>query len=343
MAITHVNTQFGTPNNGGSPTLSSTSVVTKPTGLAAGDVMIAVVNANILGITAPSQGSGAGNWTMLSRVQGTVSGSPWRSEIWYAVAASADVSATSFTWNNADNQSPMWASISAFRGVDQNNPINVFSAPAAGGTTTAVSTPSVTTTTSAWILHIRTVRTLSATTNTFTGGAATSRFNQGNRSTVGYWGFLTDANGETAAGSISGVSTTSPNAPSDSVVATVALQTADISVTAGVATATAAANAEGMGLSPATATATGTAYDTTVIAGTVAPAGVATATAAANDVGMSNAVRGTEVATATAAAYNPGVYYGAPPGRTVIVGAESHTYTPPAESRTYTVTIAGND
>ena len=100
MSFTHRNTQVGTNVNFTSVT------ITKPTGLAVGDLMIACISKDDdPGITPPS------GWTEL-RHYGTTTGIDQRTWLGYKIATSADVSASTFAWTG-DREN--WAgSISAW-------------------------------------------------------------------------------------------------------------------------------------------------------------------------------------------------------------------------------------
>lgn len=316
MAITHVNTQFGTPNLGSSPGTSTTSVVTKPTGLAVGDVMLAFVNSNKAGITGPS------GWTRLSTSDSTAN--LYRTEIWYIVATSTQTAASSFTWTNADGNAPMWAAISAYRGVNQAAPINAWNV-SIGTTANPVTGPSLTTTSPALVVHFRSVRDSSGT-STFSSTVTNERFDNGNHgTTVSYGGAAYDSGAETAAGTILGVSITrSSGTQSDSLSATVALATANVSITPGVAAATAACvnsvPLSGVGVAAGKASVTAAVPQVTALAGRVAFPGSAAAVVAVR-APAHNAPAGT--ANATSAAGTKGVYYGAPAYRTLVVPFDS--------------------
>lgn len=317
MPITHVNSQTGTPQTGGSPGLTSTSVVTKPTGLAVGDLMVTVVHANKAGITAPA-GQG---WTRL--LTQDAGGSLYRAEVWWVVATSTHTAATNFTWTDADASSPMHAATAAYRGVDQNNPINTSSINT-GSTGNPQSGPNVTTTYKSYILTIRTVRHSSGTT-TFSS-SDTERWDAGNNSTVGYFAALYDRNAEVAAGSITGTSVTASSGSNqtDTFAITVALRSADVSASAGAGAATAATLdatvSTGVGAAAGKAAVTASAKQPNVLAGTIAFAGVAVASAAVRDVGRTP--RPTTAA-ATAAGSGPVMFFGTPSSRLKQVPAEN--------------------
>lgn len=333
MPITHVNTQITTGT-----ALTGSVAVTKPTGLAVGDVMLAFLNVNNSGLTSTPSG-----WTRLSQTNGTANVS-YTVEVWYVVATSTQTAASSFTWTNTDATSPMWAAITAWRGVDQNSPIHTSAVGTVTAAVNPVTTPGLTTTLPCRIVHFRSVRNNNAgVIATFTSGATSERFDGGNAgASVAYSGAAYDSNADSAAGSITGLSiTNSGSSETDGVATTIALRVADTSASAGNAAATATANdatvQTGISVNAGNAAATATAFDATRgVEGILSP------TAAALDATVSIGTRAENV-TATATAADKGVNFGAPPGRTMIVGADSRVYTPAAESRTYLIAIAGND
>jgi hypothetical protein len=319
VAITHVNTQFGTPNSSSSPGITSTSVVTKPTGLAVGDVMVAIINANKAGITAPSV-----RWTRLSTNDAGTN--LYRMEVWYCVATSSETGAASFTWSNGDANAPMWAAIAAYRGVNQSSPINV-SGVNTGTTANPQSTPALTSTTTGFILRARTIRTSSGTGVSFSSPMPSERFDKGNNSTVGYWGALYDDNAEVAAGTVLAEDITrASGTQTDTFTTTIVLATANSSIAGGKAAATADANDATVGIGQSVnagrAQATAAAKQPSALAGKVVNSvGVAQATAAVPDTArFAQATR----AAVTAAVNAPNLFFGTPSYRLKTV--ESDTY-----------------
>lgn len=231
MTITFVSKSDGTPTSA----LTNKSTVTKPTGLAVDDVMIAYTASNLNGMTAPA------GWTqILSRDSNQ--GNLFRVRVFYKVATSSDVAASSFVFNDSDSSSPAWASVSAYRGVDTANPIDASDSTPNSGSSASHTTPSVTTTHSSMILSHNACRRNSTSSVTFTSGVAHERFQGGNHDAVGYWAAMYDSGTETDPGTISGVSITASTTSSvtDSILTTVALKTLNVAVnaSAGVATAT---------------------------------------------------------------------------------------------------------
>lgn len=323
MPITFVNAQSGTPNTLSSPALTSTSVVTKPTGLAVGDVMIAVMHGNEAGITAPSV-----RWTRLN-TQDSSNGNLYRMETWYCVATSSETAATSFTWTNGDASSSFHAAIYAYRGVSQSAPINA-SLVSAGSTAASQTTPSITTTATSLILYFRTARrSTSGNTTAFSSSITNERLDVSNHgATVSYNQALYDSGSQQAAGNISGTSITAATTPiTDCYAVTLALGVGDISVTPAQGAATAASyNAValvGQSVTAGLATATAAAKQPSALAGKVVnTVGVAAATAAVPDVGRT--ARPAQAA-ATSSASQTMLFFGTPGFRLKQVPAENRT------------------
>lgn len=321
MAISFVNAQSGTPNTLSSPGLTSTSVVTKPTGLAVGDLMVAVVHGNQAGVTAPA-GQG---WTRLLTQDASVN--LYRMEIWWVVATSTHTAATNFTWTDGDASSPFHATIAAYRGVSQSAPINASQINVTT-TTTPKTTPNITTTTTSMVLYLCTVRrNSSGATTAFSSSITNERLDVSNHSTgVSYNMALYDSGAQQAAGSISGTSITIASTPvTDGFAVTMALAVGDVSASAGGGAATAAAyNAQaltGQSVTAGRAATTAAVPAVSVFAGKVVnTVGVAATTAAVPDVGRK--VQPT-AATTTVSAIMPLLFFGTPSFRLKQVPAES--------------------
>lgn len=312
MTITHVATNFSTPT----AALTDTATVTKPSGLAVGDVMIAVVNSNQAGITSPGA-----HWTRIIQKDAT-SANPYRCEVWYCVATSTETAASNFVWSNGDTAPPMWVAIMAYRGVNQSSPINASNSNVAT-TTNPQTGPSITTTATSLVLNIRTVRHSSGST-AFSSSVTNERFDGKNVGTgsVSYQGAGYDSGSTQAAGSISGVSITAASGSNqtDTISITLALAVGDVNATPTAGAATAAAlNAQaltGQSVTAGVATATAAAKQPTALGGKVALPTTATATAAVNDVGR--VVRPT-AGTVTVSAKGPHLFYGTPSSRSKVV------------------------
>lgn len=121
--------------------LSSSAVtsasITVPSGVTTGDLLLAVMSNNV-----GSGGSGPTGWTFIASniTTGTVIGF----SIWYRIATSADVGgSTSYTWT-VTNSSRMAGAMSAFRGVDNTNPIVTANTVANNTASTSRTSPSLT-------------------------------------------------------------------------------------------------------------------------------------------------------------------------------------------------------
>lgn len=323
MSIAHVNTQVGTPNQTGSPGLTATSTVTKPTGLAVGDLMIAYVNANTSGITTPGTGQG---WTALYS-QDAANGNVYRVAVYYVIATSTHTAQTSFVWSNADALSPMWAAISAYRGVDQSNPINASSINP-GSTSASLSSSSITTTKTALVVDFRCSRCTGAGTNmSYSSTVTNERFDTANKSSTGYSGAAYDSGSDSSSGTQSGVSTTrsGTGTQTDSFAIKIALQSANVSVAPAPGATTAAAyNAQaltGQSVTAGRAATTAAVQTVSVFAGKVVnTVGTAAVVAAVPDVGRR--VQPT-AATTSAASSQTMLFFGTPSFRLKQVPAEN--------------------
>ena len=112
---------------------SSTCVITKPSGIAVGDFLIAHVKSKASGTIAWSTG-GDGNWNALGSQQATASGV---SALFYKFATSGDVSATTFSFSVGSSRNK--GEMSAWTGVDTTSPVNTVSQQAnTAGTSIAV-------------------------------------------------------------------------------------------------------------------------------------------------------------------------------------------------------------
>lgn len=133
---------------------TATCTITKPSGLAVGDVMLAIVVDTTDGLTSPS------GWTTLETFDEAPSYT-WRCRVDYKVANSTDVAATNFTWSSSNGGlAPLTGSISAFRGCDQLNPVTGFQSANTTGAawTQATGTPAVDHMTPAYLVALRGTR-----------------------------------------------------------------------------------------------------------------------------------------------------------------------------------------
>lgn len=199
---------------------TSTCAIDKPTGTTTDDLMIAFISCGLADITAPA------GWTQLSTVTNTNDNQT--SGVYYKFATASEGTSYTFTDSSGDT-TPLCGLIITYRGVDRTNPFNTFSNNTAGATD-PFSSPSVTTTTyRCWILHYRFVdQTVQvATETTFSGTGLTLDQRTSNRGNAHeYVAELYDSNGSVAPGSQAGVSFTSSDTPSGSIVHTIAIQEA---------------------------------------------------------------------------------------------------------------------
>jgi hypothetical protein len=129
-SITHVNSQQTADATG------TTVVITKPTGLADGDVMVAHIVAGMTGSThtPPAGWTEMGGATTISSMVVTT---------WVKVVTNAAGEAANYTWTT--NSGSKTGRISAYRGVSNTHPLNAW-ASASNATGTTATAPSVTTT-----------------------------------------------------------------------------------------------------------------------------------------------------------------------------------------------------
>ncbi len=115
--------QRGTATTATSTTTSVT--VAKPTGLAVGDLLIATINQADNDDNSLSDATSTG-WQLVGGAKFYTSGSnEWWGTVLYKIATSSDVSASNFTFQGDSDANDMQASIIAFSGVDQTNPIDI--------------------------------------------------------------------------------------------------------------------------------------------------------------------------------------------------------------------------
>lgn len=311
----------------GSTAANSSSVsVTKPSGTASGDVLVALVTSNDGTISA----SGGATWTKIGHATGQPDAfdATW----FYKVAGGSEPS--SYTFTNGGGAAPIAASVMAFTGVDTSGPIGGSLITGSGSSSEPKSVPGCTSAPVALPIWSRSCRVFHNVSDipSFTATGVTELDDRGVFSTgnvsYGHGIYM----GTEASGNPSSLNITesSSSAETDNIVASLTLVTliTDLSVNANAATAT-----------------TATAYNATGAQGVAAPAGVAAVTAVtateadAPGVQFSTATaeayvvdadtQGKPVARHTeveATAFNIGVHYGAPAGRTMVVGNENRTF-----------------
>lgn len=118
----------------------ASAVLTKPTGIAVGDVMLAQITVRggtLVAITPP------GGWALVPTGGRANSGTALAQAIYYKVAVAADVTATNYTFSFTSGRYA--TGIVAYRGVDVAAPINA-SASQVNAASTNITAPSITTT-----------------------------------------------------------------------------------------------------------------------------------------------------------------------------------------------------
>ena len=143
-------------NNGDSIT------ITKPTGVASGDVMIACVTQNENALTATG-------WTLIRELTAGETTNSWSSHVYYKIAGGSEPSNYTFS-HGGGTTAPLVGIISAWRGVNNSNPINVSSETATTDATEPALGTTVTTTATTRRITVRGVRCSSVTAATFSGG-----------------------------------------------------------------------------------------------------------------------------------------------------------------------------
>lgn len=213
MAITHVNTQTAEQAN-------ATSVsVSKPSGQGDNDLIFAVFTSNSQNCTPPS------GFIELSDETEDV----FRQQIFYKIAGSGEPSSYTFSVPSA---APLLVTLSAFRGVDTANPIDIAIQTETSTThSEPYTTPSLSGGTAGLLLYGRSARLSGTTPVTFTASGVTERIDAGVYSggSVCYSSCLYTANSEyTSGGSKSGLAITSSGSESHNVVFTIALKSSGI-------------------------------------------------------------------------------------------------------------------
>jgi hypothetical protein len=208
----HINTQedSGTANTG-------SLTITKPTGLAVDDLMLATFAVNNSTITAPA------DWSLYDNDQ--PSANLFTSQVFYKIATSGDVAAASFNFSASSTGSPFCGAISAYRYVDTSTPIHTATQSFAT-TAASHSSPSITTTVPALLVHVRHVRNNNPAQVTFTASGTERQEFANNGATVSYAGATYDSGAINLAGTHSGISITGSATTlslTDSVTRTLAL------------------------------------------------------------------------------------------------------------------------
>lgn len=354
MAISFVAGASGPTWPGGSSNNTSSVNVSKPTGTADGDVMIAICQSGGgLSHSAP------GGWTLYSSYSHSTAN--LTNTIFYKVASSEGSSYT-FT-DDSGGLTPMCAAIVTYRGVDTADPINAIQSAETGGTDT-VSTPSVTTTQRCHMVHLR----VGKTSNVSSAGSFAAVTNYSDRvasanrggSTQYFFEVLSRTDAQIVnAGSQAGISFNADHTLTGSIERQFGLReyVAPVNAPATVASVTATAYAPAsltVGTNATYGAVTATAHNASVLTGVAAEnvthaAVTATAYDAMGwvihpvDVGAvafdATVAIGTqaEVAAVSVGAHDAVGYYGAPESRRWTIEAEDRSWTIAAESRAWTI------
>lgn len=115
--------------------------VPKPTGLQVGDLMLGFIHSDGATVTAPA------GWTMHAASLAV------SNRLFWKIATSDDVAATSFTFSRSDNLGVAYCTIAALRGVHQTAPIEAAAGATINGSTT-ISLPSVTATSAKYLFSM---------------------------------------------------------------------------------------------------------------------------------------------------------------------------------------------
>lgn len=344
MAITQVGS--ATSATGALPT---SLTITKPTGVAVGDLLLALITSN----EDASTGAPTGWVNILTETQSTPQhfGASW----WYKIAVTADVSASNYVFDSDDADAPIVGTIIALRGVDTVSPIAGQASNQLSFNTTTLNAPTYTdTTTVGRSFYSRSVRTTGnnvasfssatsgqaelADTGVFSGGSvsyshgiywATSDFSGGAHSPdpVAITSSQTSGGGNLtavvmAAFTVRGrVDVTTVNVATG--VTTTAYAAGVQTISPGVGAVTAAANDATVSILPVAALASSTVAASGAVRSI--PANYASVTAGANAASVSMEADA-DLAEATANANMPVAYYGAPVVRAYSVPNENRTY-----------------
>lgn len=212
-------TQRGTATKATAANGTSVSAA-KPSGVIAGDLLLAVFTNNKQTVTRPS------GWTPLFTLNAST-GNSWSTGVYYKVAGSSEPTSYAFSVPSA---APLVLSLSAWSNVDTTTPIGTGHAQVASG---ALSEPHTGPTASVSavngrLIHIRAVRYAGSTVPTFTAPGVTELVDAG----VFSGGSVCYANVQYAAtadyvgaGSKAGKAITCSQAETDNVEATIALKT----------------------------------------------------------------------------------------------------------------------
>ena len=291
---------------------TGTVTVTKPTGTANNDLLIAVVGGT-------RSGSTPAGWSPLSSVAVPAAGSLGTVYVYYKIAASEGAN---YTFPHSATAFDAWASITAYRGVNTTTPVDTTDfAITAKSSTATYATASVTADGLQWAFTFAMQYTYggaSGGTWTDTGERADQNNYQSSES-ASY--SVADSNGVVSAGPFTKTHTCSITT-SGGACGTVLLNPAITAVTA---------NAE-------STSAVATAYDATTVNDSVASAGQPSVTATANNTTTTKTLRVNAANVTAAAAANDATVIKA---KTVSAGQPSSTAT--ANSATLAITSTSDE
>ena len=198
-----------------------------PTGIVAGDVLVACVTQNNQTVTKPS------GWVLLDGLNASgTTGNVWASAVYYKICGSSEPS--TYTWS-IPAAAPFVVSIDAWRGVDTTNPIAGHAATINGTVSEPHTGPSVTvsTATDGLLFYVRAVRFAGTTVPTLstTDGTVFRHWSEGifSGGTVCYAHSQFSGNNDfTGTGTYTGLAVSCSSAESDNFEATFALQALNI-------------------------------------------------------------------------------------------------------------------
>lgn len=275
-------------------------VLTKPTGVVEGDVLIALWTANGVSVTPPT-----GFNLVVSQIAGT---STVTTKLYYKVAGASEPSTYTFTCTAG----PVLCSMVAFSGVDNANPIDASSGFATSGTTTSTEARTTPTTNNnaqqGRVFYYRSAMIGSDTALTFTGASGTELFDDtiirtaSSRRSHAMYCDTADFSGGGA--TKAGLAITCGATETQNTDGTFVLR-AQLVTSAGTAAVTGTANAPTLTRSNATGDAASTATANAPIAAQGRLAGTASVTAVANSPASTTHTAAPGQAAATAVANAP--------------------------------------
>lgn len=356
MAITQVGTATTASDDGS----TGSCAPAKPTGVAADDVLIAVISQNENTLTVPS------GFTLVQQRTTTDTTNVFSGHMYYKVCGGSEPS--SYTFSKAADGGPLVVTLSAWRGVDTAAPVHQSSSVAgAGAAEPANPTISVTTTLTSRVMYARCTRNVSGTSgvaelpaySSATGGwSEISEAAQFSGGTVNYGNCQYAATADQGSGTYTEPAVTCSRTETDNVYIMVALKTLiETNAPAGAVSATVTANNPASFLATTDSqgvAATVAAFNATVLTGVAAEnTGFAAATVTAYDAAGwvihpvdagavafdATVAIGTvaEHAAVSVAAQGAVGYFGAPKSRRWRIPAEDRTWRVPAESRTWKI------